>query len=194
MLVDVAKELPEDEELNDYIDAKIPGLNIPTERSFDFVETEVRTQLSHLSRMKQDAIVSLLETYEPTVFDTRTMPRLAPHRQWDLDITEEEGARPVAAHPYPVAPQHLPELNRQIAALEKAGIIRRSRSLYGAPVLFAPKKDEKLRLCIDYYKLNRQTLRDCYPTPVASDLVARTKGARMFLKLDLQSGFHQLRI
>jgi len=117
----------------------------------------MRTKLSHLSRMKQDAIVSLLKTYEPTVLETRTVPRLAPHRQWDLDITEEEGAQPVAARPYPVAPQNLPELNQQIAALEKAGIIRRSRSLYGATVLFAPKKDGKLRLCIDYRKLNRQT-------------------------------------
>jgi len=79
MLGDVAKEFPEDEELNNYIDVEISGLNPPTERSFDFVEAEVHTQLSHLSRMKQDAIVSLLETYEPAVFETHTMPRLAPH-------------------------------------------------------------------------------------------------------------------
>ena len=160
------KELSEDEELNDYIDAELPGLINPTERSFDFVEAEVCTQLSHLSHMKQDAMASLLETHEPTVFETRTIPRLAPHRQWDLDITEEEGARPMAARPYPVAPQHLPGLNLQIAALEKAGIICRSRNLNGALVLFAPKKDGKLRLCIDYRKLNRQTLRECYrPRP-----------------------------
>ena len=95
---------------------------------------------------------------------------------------------------YPVAPQHLPELNRQIEVLERAGIIRRSKSLYGAPVLFAPKKDGKLRLCIDYRKLNRQTLRDCYRTPVATDLIARTRGCKMFSKQDLRSGFHQLRI
>ena len=63
-------------------------------------------------------------------------------------------------------------------------------SLYGAPVLFAPKKDGKLRLCIDYRKLNRQTLRDCYPTPVATDLIARTRGCKMYL----HSGFYQLRI
>ena len=132
--------------------------------------------------------------YEPTVFATRDMPRLAPHRQWDLDITEVEGARPVAGRPYPVAPQYLPELNRQIAVLEEVGIIRRSQSLYGAPVLFAPKKDGRLRLCIDYRKLNRQTLQDCYPTPVATDLIARIRGARMFSQLDLHSGFHQLRI
>ena len=61
-------------------------------------------------------------------------------------------------------------------------------------MLFAPKKDGKLRLRIDYRKLNRQTLRDCYPTPVATDLIARTRGCRMFSKLDLHSGFHQLRI
>jgi len=122
------------------------------------------------------------------------MPRLAPHRHWDLDITEMEGARPQACRPYPVAPQHLTKLNRQIEVLERAGIIRRSKSLYGTPVLFAPKKDGKLRLCIDYCKLTRQTLRDCYPTPVATDLIARTRGCKMFSKLDLHSGFHQLRI
>jgi len=61
-------------------------------------------------------------------------------------------------------------------------------------VLFALKKDGRLRLCIDYRKPNRQTLRDSYPTPVATDLIARTRGVLMFSKLDLHSGFHQLLI
>jgi len=122
------------------------------------------------------------------------MPRIPPRRELDIDITETPGARPVSGRPYPVSPQHLPELERQITALLKTGIIRRSVSLYTSPFLFAPKKDGKLRLCIDYQCLNRQTLWDCFPTPVASDLIARTRGARMFSKLDLQSGFHQLRI
>jgi len=60
----------------------------------------------------------------------------------------------VTARPYPISPQHLPELNQQIIALEKAGIIHSSRSLYGTPVLFALKKDDKLLLCIDYCELN----------------------------------------
>ena len=107
----------------------IPGIVAPGERSFDFVEAEVREQLIHLSRQKQDTIVGILGTYEPTVFETREMPRLAPHRHWDLDTTEMEGARPQAGRPYPVAPQHLPELNRQIEVLERAGIIRPSKSL-----------------------------------------------------------------
>jgi len=173
---------------------EIPGLVPPVARAFDFVEAEVRAQLGDLSKQKQVDIIRLLEDYEPTVFETRNMPRLAPHRQWDLDITEVEGAQPVAGRPCPVAPQHLPELNRQIAVLEEAGIIHCRRSLYGALVLVIQKKDGRLRLCIDYHKLNRQTLRDCYPTPVVMDFIARTWGARMFFQLDLHSGFHQLRI
>jgi len=109
---DVGKELPEDAELENLVDMDIPGLVTPGERSFDFVEAEVQEQLSRLSSQKQDTIVRILGTYEPTVFETREMPRLAPHRHWDLDITEMEGARPQAGRPYPVTPQHLPELNR----------------------------------------------------------------------------------
>ena len=189
MLGDFGKELPEDTHLVDLLDSEILGLSTPPDRSsFDFVTSEVRAQLGHLSFQKQEDILTLLRGYEDTVFETRTMPRMLPH------IISQRLLGPVSGRPYPVSPQHLPELERQIAALLKAGIIRRSVSLYASPVLFAPKKDGKLRLCIDYQRLNRQTLRDCFPTPVASDLIARTRGARMFSKLDLQSGFHQLRI
>jgi len=194
-LGDFGKELPEDTHLVDLLDPEIPGLSTPPDRSsFDFVTSEVRAQLGHLSFQKQEDILTLLWVYEDTVFETRTMPRMSPRRELDIDITETPGARPVSGRPYPVSPQHLPELDRQIAVLLKAGIIQRSVSLYASPVLFAPKKDGKLRLCIDYQRLNQQTLRDCFPTPVALDLIARTRGARMFSKLDLQSGFHQLQI
>jgi len=185
-------ELPEDEELSDFLDADIPGLSINPERSFDFVPSEVRTQLAHLPLEQVDEILTLLGGFESTVFETRARPRMPPPRQLDMDITETPDARPVAMRHYPIAPQHMPELERQIKALLDVGIIRESVSLYAPPVLFAPKKDGALRLCVDYQRLNRQTLWDCYPTPVASDLIARTRGSRMFSKLDLQSGFHQL--
>ena len=122
------------------------------------------------------------------------MPRIPPPRQLDMNITETSDARPVAMRHYPVAPQHMPELERQVKALLDAGIIRESVSLCASSVLFAPKKVDKLLFCVDYRRLNRQTLRDCYPTPVASDLISQTRGSRMFSKLHLQSGFHQLRI
>jgi len=165
-LGDMGKELPEDEELSDFLDADIPGLSINPERSFDFVTSEVRTQLAHLPLEQVDEILTLLSGLESTVFETRAMPRMPPPHQLDMDITEMPDARPVAMRHYPVTPQHMPELERQIKALLDAGIIRESFSLYASPVLFAPKKDSKLRLCVDYRRLNRQTLRDCYPTPV----------------------------
>jgi len=129
----------------------------------------VRAQLGHLSLQKQEDIFTLFRGYEETVFETRTMPQMLPRHELDMDITETPGARPASGRPYPVSPQHLPELERQTTALLKAGIIRRSVSLYISPVLFAPKKDGKLRLCIDCHRLNRQTLRECFPTLVGFD-------------------------
>ena len=102
--------------------------------------SEVRAQLGHLSFQKQEDIFTLQRGYEDTVFETRTMPRMPPRRELDMNITETPGARPVSGRPYPVSPQHLPELERQIAALLKAGIIRRSVILYASPVLFATQK------------------------------------------------------
>jgi len=79
MIGDVGKKLPEDVELENRVDMDIPGLVAPGERSFGFVEAEVQEQLSHLSRQKKETIVGILGTYEPTVFETREMSRLAPH-------------------------------------------------------------------------------------------------------------------
>ena len=133
-------ELPEDEELSDFLDADIPGLSINPERSYDFVTSEVRTQLAHLPLEQVDEILTLLSGFESTVFETREIPRMPPPRQLDMDITETPDARPVAMRHYPVVPQHMPELEPQIKALLDAGIIRGSVSLYTSPVLFAPKK------------------------------------------------------
>ncbi len=79
-------------------------------------------------------------------------------------------------------------------ALFDAGIIKRSSSNYSAPVLFTPKKDGKLRMVVDYRMINTQTVRDRFPTPTAGDLIAKTRGAKLFSKIDLLSGFHQLRV
>jgi len=141
MLGDFGKELPEDTHLVDLLDPEIPGLSTPPDRaSIDFVTSEVRAQLGHLSFQKQEDILTLLRGYEDTVFETRTMHRMPLRRELDMHITETPGARPVSGRLYPVSPQHLPELERQIAALLKVGIIRRSVSLYAFPVLFAPKR------------------------------------------------------
>jgi len=91
--------------LVDLLDPEIPGLSTPPDRaSFDFVTSEVRAQLGHLSFQKQEDILTLLRGYEDTVFETRTMPRMPPRRELDMDITETPGARPVSGRPYPVSP------------------------------------------------------------------------------------------
>ena len=74
------------------------------------------------------------------------------------------------------------------------GFIRHSTSPWGAPVLFVNKKDGSLRLCIDYRELNKVTIQNQYPLPRIDDLFYQLQGARVFLKIDLMSGYHQLKI
>ena len=74
------------------------------------------------------------------------------------------------------------------------GFIRPSTSPWGAPVLFAKKKDKTLRLCIDYRQLNRVTIKNRYPLPRIEDLFDQLRGARVYSKIDLRTGYHQLRV
>jgi hypothetical protein len=191
-VLDFTKELPEDAELDL---GDIPGIS-PSERSsFSFVEEDVRVHLAYLPGVQIDAIVQRLREFEGDVFETRTQPRPPPVRPgFDVPIIEKAGSEPPACRPYPVAPHHQPELDCQVKALFDAGIIRCSSSNYSAPVLFTPKKDSKLRMVVDYRMLNAQTVRDRFPTPTAGDLIAKTRGAKLFSKIDLLSGFHQLRM
>ena len=74
------------------------------------------------------------------------------------------------------------------------GFIRPSTSPWGAPVLFAKKKDKTLRLCIDYRQLNRVTIKNRYPLPRIDNLFDQLRGARVYSKIDLRTGYHQLRV
>jgi hypothetical protein len=93
-----------------------------------------------------------------------------------------------------MAPMELAELKVQLQELLDKGFIQPSNSLWGAPVLFVKKKDGTLHLCIDYHQLNKVTVKNRYPLPRIDDLFDQLKGARLFFKIDLRSGYHQLRI
>ena len=82
----------------------------------------------------------------------------------------------------------------QLKELLDLGLVRPSVSPWGAPVIFVKKKDGSLRLCIDYRDLNRATVKNRYPMPRIDDLFDQMKGAAVFSKIDLRSGYHQLRI
>jgi len=86
------------------------------------------------------------------------------------------------------------DLKKQLADLAAKGFIRPSRSPFGAPVLFVKKKDGALRMVVDYRQLNRITIKNKYPLPRIDDLLDKLKGAKVFSKLDLTSGYHQIRI
>ena len=86
------------------------------------------------------------------------------------------------------------ELRVQLQELLDKGFIRPSTSPWGAPVLFAKKKDKTLRLCIDYRQLNRVTIKNRYPLPRIDYLFDQLRGARVYSKIDLHIGYHQLRV
>ena len=88
----------------------------------------------------------------------------------------------------------LEELKSQLDELLVKGHIRQSKSLYGAPVLFMDKKDEKLRLCVDYRALNKVTVKNLYPLPWIDDLFDRLAGAKYFSRINLRSRYHEIRI
>ena len=88
----------------------------------------------------------------------------------------------------------LKELKLQLQELLEKGFIHPSVSQWGAPVLFVKNKDGTLRLCVDYKQLNKMTVKNKYPLPMIDDLFDELKGASVFSKIDLRSGFHQLRI
>ena len=129
------------------------------------------------------------------MFPESLPPGLPPDRgEFNHKIIEEPGSRPVHRPPYRMSPLELEELRRQLTELLELGHIRPSTSPYGAPVLFVKKKDGTLRCCCDWRALNKQTIKDRYPLPVATDLIDQLRGARVFSKLDLRAGYTQLRV
>ena len=93
-----------------------------------------------------------------------------------------------------MAAPELAELKKQLEELQRSGFIRPSSSLWGAPVLFVKKKDGSMRLCVDYHALNEVTIKNKYPLPRIDDLFDQLKGAKYFSKIDLRSGYYQLKI
>ncbi|KAB2626227.1 S ribonuclease [Pyrus ussuriensis x Pyrus communis] len=129
----------------------------------------------------------------PDVFP-EDLPGLPPDRDVEFTIELLPGTNPISLTPYRMAPAELRELKVQLQELVDKGFIQPSTSPWGAPVLFVRKKDGTLRLCIDYRQLNRVTIKNRYPLPRIDDLFDQLRGACVFSKIDLRSGYYQLKI
>ncbi|GKC44578.1 putative reverse transcriptase domain-containing protein [Tanacetum coccineum] len=119
---------------------------------------------------------------------------LPPLREIEFRIELTPGATPVAKSPYRLAPSELEEFLGQFKELQDKGFIRPSSSPWGAPVLFVKKKDGSFRMCIDNRELNKLTVKNRYPLPRIDDLSDQLQGSHFFSKIDLRSGYHQLRV
>ena len=129
----------------------------------------------------------------PDVFPDE-LPGLPPDREIEFVIELVPGTAPIAKRPYKMPANELAELKKQIQELEEKGYIRPSTSPWGAPVLFVKKRDGSMRMCVDYRALNAATIKNKYPLPRINDLFEQLEGACVFSKIDLRSGYHQLKI
>ncbi|KAA0041507.1 putative polyprotein [Cucumis melo var. makuwa] len=132
----------------------------------------------------------MLEHYALVLFDSG----LPLHREIEFAIELEPGTVPISIAPYKMALVELKELKVQLQELLDKGFIRPTVSPWGAPVLFVKKKDGWMHLCIDYKELNKVTVKNKYPLPRIDDLFDQLQGATVFSKIDIRSGYHQLRI
>ncbi|GJX47236.1 putative reverse transcriptase domain-containing protein [Tanacetum coccineum] len=129
----------------------------------------------------------------PEVFP-EDLPGIPPTQQVEFQIDLVLGAAPVARAPYRLAPSEMKELSDQLQELSNKGFIRLSSSPWGASIFFVKKKDGSFRMCIDYQELNKLTVKNRYPLLRIDDLFDQLQGSSVYSKIDLRSGYHQLRV
>jgi hypothetical protein len=140
-------------------------------------------------------LTSKITTEFSDVFPEELPKGLPPKRFMEHHINLIPGSKPPFRNHNRLSPQDLDELKAEITRLLDQGFIRVAHSPYGCPVVFAKKPGEtKRRLCFDYRDLNKITVNDRYPLPRVDELLDRLAGAKYFSKLDLRSGYHQIRV
>jgi hypothetical protein len=129
----------------------------------------------------------------PNVF-LEDLPGLPPERDVEFVIELKPGTTPISRRSYRMPPNELAELKIKLQDLLEKGFIWPSSSPWGCPAIFVKKKDQTLRMCVDYKPLNEVTINNKYPLPRIDILFDQLTGARVFSKIDLRSVYHQIRI
>jgi len=147
-------------------------------------------QTEKKSTVEKISLIPMVDEYA-NVFPDK-IPELPPSRDVDFTTDLIHGAGLVSMAPYRMAPPELAELKKQIEDLLEKNFIRPCASPWGAPVLVVKEKDGSSRLCVDYRQLNKLTIKNKYPLPRIDDLLDQLRGAAVFSKIDLRSGYHQI--
>jgi len=151
------------------------------------LHTERQEIVQKLSAEIEELINSFAEVFsEPT--------SLPPSRTCDHSVTLQPGAHPPNLRPYRVPHMQKDSMEKIITKLLKSGEIQASLSPFSSPAVMVRKRDGSWRLCIDYRLLNSITIKNKFPMPVIEDLLDEIYGATIFSKLDLLSGYHQIRM
>ncbi|GJQ91950.1 putative reverse transcriptase domain-containing protein [Tanacetum coccineum] len=152
---------------------------------------ETLTFCGNESSNRRESWLTVISCSKAQEYMAKGLP-LAQPVEFQIDLIL--GAAPVARAPYRLAPSEMKELSEQLQELSDKGFIRPSSSPWGAPVLFVKKKDGSFRMCIDYRELNKLTVKNRYLLPRIDDLFDQLQGSSIYSKIDLRSGYHQLRV
>ena len=168
-------------------------LTTPEGKRIKYVSRHVprRSQVNALTGVVQEEVPVVKDF--PDVFPEE-LPGMPPDRDIEFLIELLPGTGPISKRPYRMPANDLEEIKKQIKELLEKGYIRRSSSPWGAPVLLVEKKDKSLRMVVDYRALNEVTIKNKYPLQMINDLFDQLQGAKVFSKIDLRSGYHQLKI
>ncbi|XP_075515766.1 uncharacterized protein LOC142550576 [Primulina tabacum] len=193
---DIRLQTPNKEEVIYHGKSKERKSLLSTSQAWKAIKGGEKIYLAVINEIKEEEVpkfedIPIVQEF-PDVFPEE-LPSEIPNREVEFEINLVPGARPISKSPYRMAPAELKELKEQLQELLDKQQIRPSASPWGAPVLFVKKKDGSLRLCIDYRELNKITIRNKYPLPKIDDLFDQLKGAKVFSKLDLRSGYQQLK-
>jgi hypothetical protein len=157
-------------------------------------EAEMFSLMATMS-IENQAIIDELQVVRefPEVFPDE-IPDVLPEREVEFGIDLVPGTRPISMAPYRMSPSELAELKKQLEDLLEKKFVRPSVSPWGAPMLLVKKKNGSMRLCVDYRQLNKVTIKNRYPLPRIDDLMDQLVGASVFSKIDLRSGYHQIKV